>query len=65
MDDDMRKKLKDVSQQYQAARERNEAYKYNDTRGYDVRRTDTLEERRLEFEEARLQYIIDKDRYTP
>ena len=65
MDDDMRNKLKAVSQQYEEARERNESYKHRDTRDFNERRTDTLEERRLEFEQARLQYINDKDRYTP
>lgn len=63
--DELQTKLKRTTEQYQEAVERNESYKRNDTRGYDVRRTDTLIERQLQFEVDRLQYIIDKERYTP
>ena len=63
--DELQKNLKRATELYEEARERNESYKQRDTRDFNERRTDTLEERRLEFEQARIQYIIDKERYTP
>ena len=63
--EELQKKLKRTTELHQEAVELNESYKRHDTRGYDVRRTDTLIERQLQFEVDRLQYIIDKERYTP
>jgi hypothetical protein len=67
MEDTNVQNLKRAKELYQEALDQEESIKVS---GVDHRpmwevTVDARELRRLEFEQARMQYIVDKDRYTP